>query len=242
MKRILRNVGIAIVFLLLIGGGWIWKFAFHAPSVNLLPLPQELIDAGSAKGQEILSHSRFKADYSALSGNFETQSRPAYCGVASSVMVLNALHGAGPKINQSTFFDERTSDVRSSLQVTFSGMTLANLQGLLRAHGADATIFYAADSNLAAFRSMAQENLKTEGDYLLVNYQRSELGQNPTGHISPVAAYDADTDRFLILDVASYKYPPVWVSTEALWKAMNTLDGDSGKTRGFVVVRQAGQS
>jgi hypothetical protein len=45
----------------------------------------------------------------------------------------------------------------------------------------------------------------------------------------------------LLLDVASYKYPPVWVSAEALCKAMNTLDSDSGKTRGFVVVREAGQ-
>ncbi|MGB6297273.1 MAG: phytochelatin synthase family protein, partial [Rivularia sp. (in: cyanobacteria)] len=56
------------------------------------------------------------------------------------------------------------------------------------------------------------------------------------GHISPLAAYNKETDRFLILDVSRYKYPPVWVKAEDLWKAMNTKDSVSDKTRGFVLV------
>jgi hypothetical protein len=36
--------------------------------------------------------------------------------------------------------------------------------------------------------------------------------------------------------VATHKYPWVWVSTEALWTAMNTVDSDSGRSRGFAVV------
>lgn len=76
------------------------------------------------------------------------------------------------------------------------------------------------------------------GDYIIVNYQRSVLGQSKSGHISPLAAYHEQSDRFLIEDVASYKYPPVWVSTENLWKAMNTTDSISQKTRGYLVVRQ----
>lgn len=38
------------------------------------------------------------------------------------------------------------------------------------------------------------------------------------------------------MDVSRYKYPPVWVKTADLWKAMATLDSASGKTRGFVFV------
>jgi hypothetical protein len=38
------------------------------------------------------------------------------------------------------------------------------------------------------------------------------------------------------LDVASYKYPPVWVKADELWQSMNTIDNDGGKTRGFVLV------
>jgi hypothetical protein len=66
------------------------------------------------------------------------------------------------------------------------------------------------------------------------------LGQEIGGHISPLAAYDAKSDRFLVLDVARYKYPPVWVRTADLFGAMNTVDKDNnGKTRGFVLVSAA---
>ena len=75
---------------------------------------------------------------------------------------------------------------------------------------------------------------------MLVNYQRASLGQQAMAHISPLAAYNAVMDRLVVHDVARYKYPPVWVPTERLWSAMNTVaDKTSGKTRGFVVVRGA---
>ncbi len=63
------------------------------------------------------------------------------------------------------------------------------------------------------------------------------MGQERGGHISPLAAYHEETDRFLILDVARYKYPPVWVEAATLWEAMNTMDTTAGKTRGFVTVQ-----
>jgi hypothetical protein len=65
---------------------------------------------------------------------------------------------------------------------------------------------------------------------------RKAIGQETGGHISPVAAYNEQTDRFLILDVSRYKYPPIWVKAEELWKATATLDSVSGKTRGFLLV------
>ncbi len=58
------------------------------------------------------------------------------------------------------------------------------------------------------------------------------------GALSLPAAYQEQSDQFLIEDVASYKYPPVWASTENLWKAMNTTDSISQKTRGYLVVPQ----
>ena len=48
------------------------------------------------------------------------------------------------------------------------------------------------------------------------------------------------TDRFLILDVARYKYPPVWVNASDLFAAMNTTDSaNNNKTRGYVLVAKA---
>jgi hypothetical protein len=55
--------------------------------------------------------------------------------------------------------------------------------------------------------------------------------------MSPLAAYDATSDRFLLLDVSRYKYPAVWVRAEALFAAMNTTDGTMGASRGWVVVQ-----
>ena len=53
----------------------------------------------------------------------------------------------------------------------------------------------------------------------------------------PLGAYDAETDRFLVLDVSRYKYPPVWVEAAALFDAMNTPDSDNAdKTRGYLMV------
>jgi glutathione-S-conjugate glycine hydrolase len=70
-----------------------------------------------------------------------------------------------------------------------------------------------------------------------VNYLRSAIGQSSLGHISPLAAYDKEGDRFLILDVSRYKYPPVWVEAAALFAAMNTTDkGNENRTRGYVIV------
>ena len=72
---------------------------------------------------------------------------------------------------------------------------------------------------------------------MIVNYLRKSIGQEIGGHISPLAAYDDDTDRFLILDVARYKYPPVWVTAADLYAAMNTVDSDNdNKTRGYVLI------
>ena len=75
---------------------------------------------------------------------------------------------------------------------------------------------------------------------MIVNYLRKAIRQEKGGHISPLAAYDAETDRFLILDVSRYKYPPVWVTAPELFVAMNTTDADNqNRTRGFVLVQKA---
>lgn len=238
MKKAVRAVAIAASTLVLLAGGTIWQLAFRAPAIDPLPLPAQLVPLTAAEGHRLLVEGATRADYPSLATTFESQRRPAYCGVASSVAVLNALRPASPRLTQATFF----TDLSTELRVTFTGMTLHELGELLRRHGAEADLVYAGDTTLEAFRLKAGENLGRAGDYVLVNYQRASLGQREGGHISPLAAYNAATDRFLILDVAAYKYPPVWVPAADLWQAMNTLDSTSGRTRGFVVVRDRADS
>jgi hypothetical protein len=206
--------------------------------VNALALPDNLIPLDSPIGQKLLARSTFRADYGSLTRNFESQSRRNFCGVATSVVVLNALHVPTGRLTQSTFFTPAVERVRSEQKVTYTGMGLGDLAALLRAHNADATAIYASDLDVEGFRAMAKENLRTKGDFILANYQRAALGQQRMAHISPIAAYDEASDRFLVLDVASYKYPPVWVQTEDLWKAISTVaNKKTGRTRGVVVVR-----
>lgn len=232
-RRTGRALAIAVSALALLAGGAVWQLAFRAPSVDLLPLPERLVSLTAAEGRRMLDESPASADYQPLTRAFESQRRPAFCGVASSIAVLNALRPSAPRLTQASFF----ADLPTEMQVTFSGMTLQQLGALLRKHGAEVEIVFAADASLDAFRVVARENLSRSGDYVLVNYQRASLGQRGGGHISPLAAYSAATDRFLILDVAAYRYPPTWVSAVDLWHAMNTVDSASGRTRGFAVVR-----
>ncbi len=232
-RRAGQALAIAVSALALLSGGAVWQLAFRAPTVELLPLPERLVAVTDTEGQRLLADSTAIADYQPLMTSFETQGRPAFCGVASSVAVLNALRPSAPHLTQRTFF----ADWATELQVTFKGMTLQQLGELLRKHGAEAEIVFAQETNLDTFRAMARANLRHAGDYVLVNYQRASLGQREGGHISPLAAYNATADRFLILDVAAYRYPATWVSAVDLWNAMNTLDTTSGRTRGFVMIR-----
>lgn len=59
---------------------------------------------------------------------------------------------------------------------------------------------------------------------VLVNYDRSAVGQFGGGHWSPVGSYSEKEDAFLVLDVAKYKYPPVWIPSERLFDGMATTD------------------
>ncbi|HLO84958.1 MAG TPA: phytochelatin synthase family protein [Nostocaceae cyanobacterium] len=211
-----------------------------------LPLPNHLIAFDSPEGEKLLIDSKSRDDFFPLITQFVTQNNQAYCGVASSVMVLNSLRIPAPYapqyapfqvFTQENFFsNDKTKKVITAEVVSRQGMTLDELGGLLASYDVKVQVFHAGDINLEKFRKLASENLKQPGNFVITNYLRKAIGQETGGHISPIAAYNEKTDRFLILDVSRYKYPPVWVKASDLWKAMNTVDSTSGKTRGFVFV------
>jgi hypothetical protein len=150
--------------------------------------------------------------------------------------VINAAPHPQPRLTQHTLFAPAAAAVRSELGVSFRGLTLEQLARIIRAHGLEVRIVHAAQSDLESFRALARDALSESLVFLIVNYDRTALGQAGSGHISPIGAYDAETDRLLVLDVAGYKYPYTWVPTSKLWSAMNTTDSDSGKTRGYILV------
>jgi Phytochelatin synthase len=78
------------------------------------------------------------------------------------------------------------------------------------------------------------ENLKRRGDYVIVAYQRKAVGQEGPGHISPLGAYDTESDSFLVLDVNPASADWVWMPTAALIKGMRTFD--AVENRGYILV------
>jgi hypothetical protein len=120
--------------------------------------------------------------------------------------------------------------------VARQGMTLQELAGLLGSHGVKARAIHADRLDLPGFRALLRRNLADPDDRMLVNYHRPAVGQEGGGHISPLAAYHSPSDRVLILDVARYRYPAVWVELPQLWKAIRSLDSTSGRSRGVVVI------
>jgi hypothetical protein len=215
-------------------------------SAQTLPLPEPLINLNSEQGARLLLESEANRAYWPLSIQFVTQKNQAYCGVASLTMVLNALGVPAPStpefepfktFTQDNLLNDETEKVLPKEVLAKIGMTLDQIGGLLTTFGVKADIHHAADTSLDEFRKLATEALSTPNRYVIVNYLRRAIGQERGGHISPVAAYDADTDRFLVLDVSRYKYPPVWVEADDLYAAMNTPDSDNqNRTRGFVLV------
>jgi hypothetical protein len=232
MKRFLKIFGVFILVLPLAFVGYV-AYRLVPKELNLT-LPESLVANSSSDGQALLASAEYMADYPKLLEVWEGQELISYCGVASGVIVLNAL---GEPVNQISFFNDDTDAVRSRLQVTFGGMSLAELADLLTAHGMDVTKMHGDELTIEELRQVVESNLAREGDYLLANYQRQVLGQGRVGHISPLGAYDSGSDRVLVMDTAGYKYPYTWVQLETLYAAMQEKDPSTDRARGFIEVR-----
>ena len=231
--KIAGIVASAILALGMLGTAWV---LFSTPPVHWLALAPDLIDATSAAGQQLLYGTPAKTDNGQLVPEFVSQSRRAFCGVASSVTVINALVQPQPRWNQDTLFTPKASAVKGELAISFSGLTLEQLAALVKAHGLQASATHAAQSSAQAFREVVKSTVSEPHAFLLVNYDRKVLAQEGRGPISPVAAYSAEKDAVLVLDVAAYKYSHTWVPLPKLWSAMNTHDADSGQTWGYLLV------
>jgi Phytochelatin synthase len=226
---------------------WIFAPLAHA---DTLALPPNLTDLNSEEGQKFFLESGSFTAYFPVADNFVTQKTQSYCGVASIVMVLNALGVPAPTtpeyqpyhtFTQDNLLDDVTDAVLPRAVLARQGMTLDQLGKLLALHPVALEVHHAADASLDAFRAAARDYLSAKDHFVLVNYLRKAIGQQIGGHISPLAAYDAKADRFLILDVARYKYPPVWVKASDLFDAMNTTDAvNNNLTRGYILLSKIG--
>src|SRR5262245_43078816 len=70
--------------------------ALHEETQNAGPLPSRLISLVSPKGQRLLRGCTACRNYPAIAASYTTQVTQAFCGVASSITVLNASRAPKP--------------------------------------------------------------------------------------------------------------------------------------------------
>lgn len=204
------------------------------------------IEWDTVDGVNRLQTSESKVNFWSLSRFYECQIHPAYCGVASTVMALNALGVEAPesKLNkasklfsQQEFFTEEVCKMINKEEMEKVGMSLNDLSGVLKAFPITFQVFEAKELAHDQIKSILVRALQNPKQIVLALYHRQPLGQQGMAHWSPLAAHDSVTDSFLIMDVARYKYPPVWANATELFNAMQTTNV-KGKSRGFIIIEK----
>jgi hypothetical protein len=162
-----------------------------APALaRTLPLPDSLVGLNSDAGARMLLEAPARQSYWDLSIQFVTQKTQSFCGVASTVMVLNALGVPAPSTpayepyrvyTQDNVLDARTEAVLPQAVIARQGMTLDQLGALLQVFGVRVEVHHAADTSLDEFRADATHALAAKDRYVIVNYLRRAMGRSAAG-------------------------------------------------------------
>ena len=165
----LRLIRVITVSLLLMAG----------PAVaDTLPLPSNLIDLSSEQGEHLLLDAEARAAYWPLSAQFVTQKNQAYCGVASLIMVMNALRVPAPStpefepyktFTQDNFLNDQTEKILPREVLVKMGMTLDQIGSLAETYPVKAEVRHAGDSSVDEFRSLTSSHLGQKDHYVIVN-------------------------------------------------------------------------
>ncbi|CAB9521266.1 Glutathione gamma-glutamylcysteinyltransferase (Partial), partial [Seminavis robusta] len=235
-------------------------------SVHKRVLPSNLTALSSPLGRQFLLESMAALtaeSYWALTEQFVNQSDPAYCGVTTLLMVLNAMNidpGVRWKGGWRFYGDEDVLLQRCCLnkeRIRRVGITMEQFMILGTCHGTRITMKrppppaendnnHYSDSmdtssySLQEFRKDLKETLDSqfnrENSMIVTSYSRAALQQTGDGHFSPIAAFHEPSDHVLILDVARFKYPPYWVSVKELYESMQPVDEATQLPRGWYVM------
>jgi hypothetical protein len=217
-----------------------------APFAAPIAAQDALLYLTTEAGEDRLIEAELNRDYFSLATYLETEQVLTFCGPATVAAVANSLKIDRPSpdrlypwtlFTQDLLFNAENQKLKSYGMVEHEGLTLAELDQFIENIGLTAEHHFADETSVDDLRRAIQTTLSSRDARLIVNYSRKALPQTGDGHISPIGAYDTATDSVLILDVAKYKYPPVWITVQKLHDAMMLEDTGSKRSRGFVEVR-----
>lgn len=217
-----------------------------------------LITLATDEGQKLLKEVQVQGRYyqPLVLHIFKKQSGAGSCGIQSGSLLLNSAY-LGKKSGESGFsldnidttslpyneqkmYDfEATTNVKTDHRINDlqEGLTMDEVKQILEGFGQKVSMFFASDVTVDQFRSAAKEALEHADSRqgIIVNYHMATLGQDSQfGHFSPLVAYHEGRDMFLLMDTWPSTYES-WARTEDFHRAMNTIDPDTNKTRGFLV-------
>lgn len=221
-----------------------YKTTFHCRV-----LPQECIAFSSAEGRKLFTEAitstngtNYMQIYFPLAEQFTTQAEPAFCGLATLAMCLNALHIDPGRIWKGAWrwFSEDLLDCCTPLETAKEqGISFVQFVCLARCNGALADDVRADSAlSLERFREIVKRVCATSDEIVVLNYTRKVLDQTGDGHFSPIGGYNEASDMVLMLDVARFKYPPHWVRLPLVFEAIQRVDQSSGLPRGLVVLKE----
>ncbi|KAL0640724.1 hypothetical protein Q9L58_000028 [Maublancomyces gigas] len=209
-------------------------------------LPKDhLIGYDTVEGKRLFKQALLEGGLEAffpLSQQFLTQNEPAYCGIGTLCMILNALK-VDPAITWRKpwrWFTQEMLDCCQPLEhVKQFGITLAEFACLAKCNGLDATTKFANATMFEEFEEAVKASTISGEQFLAVSYSRASLGQTGAGHFSPVGGYCSENGGMvLVLDVARFKYPSYWVPIKMLFDSLIPVDPTTNQPRGYSVLRQ----
>jgi len=157
------------------------------------------------------------------------QSNGSICGPTSIANTFRSL-GEGPVTPRTVL--EGTG--KCPFDFCFGGLTLDDLASVVRAKSRH-SVTVLSGLSLDEFRMHMHHTNDADRRYL-VNFQRGMLFGKGVGHHSPIAGYLEDRDLVFVLDV-NPRFGPWLVSTERLYRAVNSPDSRSGRPRGLLLIQ-----
>ena len=224
----------------------------HATYQEELKMPLVYFNSTPAFSQLMNNYGWFDSsqDFFHLQSGWDAQINQAYCAVAAAAAVLNSMprkaislpidptYSPYPYATQNDIFNSicvqktvvHRNDTYDGVFNVPGGINLEQTHNLMRCH-LDVNYFDIQmvhvdprQYTLDEVRKQLRLALADPMSRVMINYDRRALGQIGTGHFSPIGGYAEREDSFLIMDVAKYKYPPVWVPAARLYASMATVD------------------
>eukprot|EP01063_Lacrimia_lanifica_P015583 TRINITY_DN22289_c0_g1_i1.p1 TRINITY_DN22289_c0_g1~~TRINITY_DN22289_c0_g1_i1.p1 ORF type:complete len:402 (+),score=151.70 TRINITY_DN22289_c0_g1_i1:97-1302(+) len=210
-------------------------------------LPDSLVSFSSDDGRRLFREAMVQGGcegYFALAEQFHTQNEPAYCGLGSLAMVLNALNiDDRSQVEKANIkhLTEDSLDVHVAMDVVRKeGITFDEFHCMALLNGAKVTAKRHGEHSYEEFRADVERvcTATPTAEAMVVTFSRKYIGQTGSGHFSPLAALHPASSQALVLDTARFKYPPFWVGVRTMYDSMEEHDSATGRPRGWYLIKR----